>query len=108
MHVDDHVTALIKIANSSKFSNHYNIGGGNQIKNIDLVEVICERMDHLFPSKLGPSFKTHLDLIEFVDDRPGHDRRYDIDCSKIKKELSWSPKIKFETGLLETIDWYVD
>ena len=72
-----------------------------------MVELICKRMDHLFPSKLRQKFETHLELIEFVDDRPGHDTRYDIDFSKIQRDLSWTPNIEFDSGLLDTIDWYI-
>ena len=84
--------------------NPYNIGGFNEWKNIDLVKLLCQLVDE----KLGNPPGTSDKLITFVKDRPGHDRRYAIDASKINKELGWKPSVTFEQGLKLTIDWYFD
>ena len=81
----------------------YNVGGLNEWKNIDLVKVLCKRMDMKLGRKIGSSEK----LIKFVKDRPGHDKRYAIDSSKITKDLGWKPEHDFENGLSLTIDWYI-
>ena len=83
----------------------YNIGGNNQIKNIDIVETICKIMDDVKPRK---DSKKYSDLITFVKDRPGHDLRYAIDASKIKNNLGWTPKEVFESGIKKTIEWYIE
>jgi dTDP-glucose 4,6-dehydratase len=88
-----------------KGNNHdtYNIGGFNEWKNIDLVKLLCRLMDE----KLGRTEGESEELITYVKDRPGHDRRYAIDANKINKELGWSPSVTFEEGLAQTIDWYL-
>ena len=85
--------------------NHetYNIGGFNEWKNIDLVQLLCKLIDE----KLGHSLGTSERLITYVKDRPGHDLRYAIDATKINKDLGWSPSVTFEQGLSETIDWFL-
>jgi len=85
--------------------NHetYNIGGFNEWKNIDLVKLLCAKMD----GKLGREAGKSAELITYVKDRPGHDLRYAIDASKINKELGWKPSVTFEEGLEKTIDWYL-
>lgn len=105
LHVEDHVAALYKVVCRGKVGESYNIGGGNEIKNIDIVKLICTYMDELYPEK---TFGSHLSLIEFVKDRPGHDFRYAIDHTKITRELGWSPSWRFEDGLRATIDWYIE
>jgi dTDP-glucose 4,6-dehydratase len=89
-----------------KGKNHstYNIGGFNEWTNIDLVKLMCKLMDE----KLGNAPGTSEQLITYVKDRPGHDRRYAIDATKINKELGWKPSVTFEEGLKLTIDWYFD
>jgi dTDP-glucose 4,6-dehydratase len=82
----------------------YNIGGHNEFSNIRIVELICDLMDALAPQLGGGSRR----LIQFVKDRPGHDRRYAIDAGKIQRELGWKPAHTFQTGLRETIQWYLD
>ena len=82
----------------------YNIGGFNEWKNIDLVKLLCELMD----KKLGNAPGTSEQLITYIKDRPGHDRRYAIDATRINKELGWAPSVTFEQGLQLTIDWYFD
>ena len=100
--VDDHVDALLLAANKGKLGNKYCIGGSNEIDNRALVEMICK----LLKKKLN-SQDDFLRLVTFVEDRPGHDRRYSIDSSLIQKELSWAPFTKLENGLELTIDWYL-
>ena len=85
-----------------KIGSTYNIGGNNEIENLKVVELICEILD-----VLAPKTRSYLELINFVEDRPGHDRRYSIDCSKIKSELEWEPSKNFKIGLQETILWYL-
>jgi dTDP-glucose 4,6-dehydratase len=103
LYVKDHATAIEKIFHEGKVGETYNIGGFNEWKNIDLVKLLCRHMDEKLGREKGESEK----LIKYVKDRPGHDRRYAIDASKINKELGWKPSVTFEEGLSETIDWYL-
>lgn len=102
--VKDHAIAIDLIFHEGKVGDTYNIGGFNEWKNIDLVHLLCEQMDQ----KLGREAGTSKQLITYVKDRPGHDRRYAIDAGKINKELGWSPSVTFEQGLSETIDWFLE
>lgn len=102
LYVDDHVSALVLAATRGKPGETYNIGGNNEMKNIDVVNILCETLAELRP---GKDYKSQ---IKFVEDRPGHDQRYAIDGSKIKRELGWSPAETFESGLRKTIEWYLD
>ena len=99
----DHCDALRLVLEKGRLGETYNIGGGAEMKNIDLVEMICSLLDEKRPEK-----KKYSSLISFVKDRPGHDRRYAIDSSKIRRELGWQPKESFESGLKKTVAWYVD
>lgn len=101
--VKDHAAAIDVVYHKGKTGATYNIGGFNEWKNIDLVKLLCRLMDE----KLGRPPGTSAQLITFVKDRPGHDRRYAIDASKINKELGWKPSVTFEEGLSQTIDWYL-
>ncbi len=103
--VDDHVSALVKVALRGKVGDTYNIGGRNEKSNIEVVQLICKTLDELSPSK---NIKSYSELISFVKDRPGHDKRYAINADKIKKDLDWTPIETFETGLLKTIQWYLN
>jgi dTDP-glucose 4,6-dehydratase len=103
LYVKDHATAIDTVFHKGKVTETYNIGGFNEWKNIDLVKLLCKQMDE----KLGNTAGTSEALITYVKDRPGHDRRYAIDASKINKELGWKPSVTFEQGLSETIDWYL-
>ena len=105
LHVNDHCNALGSIINSGKFGETYNIGSSNEIKNIDIIKDICGYLDQKRPRKNKKSYK---DLITFVEDRPGHDLRYSIDSSKIINELNWKSEISFKTGLIETVNWYLE
>ena len=104
--VEDHSRALLKIISKGKIGNTYNIGSNSERNNLQVVNAICEILDQSIQNKPKQltSFKK---LICFVDDRPGHDKRYGIDASKIRKELEWEPKISFENGLEFTVDWYL-
>ena len=102
--VKDHATAIDVVFHKGELGETYNIGGNNEWKNIDLVEKLCDVMDGLLERAPGTSRK----LITFVKDRPGHDRRYAIDSSKIMRELGWSPSLEFEEGLAETAKWYLE
>ncbi len=103
--VDDHVRALALIVMKGETGRSYNIGGNAERTNLAVVETICEILDHKAPRESGAS---HRDLITFVADRPGHDRRYAMDASRLERELGWRPQESFETGLARTVDWYLE
>lgn len=104
LYVKDHATAIDLVFHQGKINDTYNIGGFNEWKNIELVKLLCKLMDE----KLGRSVGESEQLITYIQDRPGHDRRYAIDATKINKELGWYPSVTFEQGLEETIDWYLN
>ena len=104
LYVRDHAEALWTVLLRGKMGETYNIGGHNEWANIRIVELICDLIDEMQPQAGGNSRK----LITFVKDRPGHDRRYAIDATKIEKELGWVPAHKFEQGIRETVRWYLD
>jgi dTDP-glucose 4,6-dehydratase len=103
--VGDHVEALHKAIEKGRIGETYNVGGDNEKRNIDLVHLLCEILDEARPRKDGKSYK---DQIEFVTDRPGHDMRYAIDASKIKRELNWEPKQDHSSGFRMTVEWYLE
>lgn len=103
LYVKDHAAAIDQVFHAGKNGDTYNIGGFNEWRNIDLVKLLCRLMDE----KLGNAPGTSDSLITYVKDRPGHDRRYAIDASKINQELGWKPSVIFEEGLSLTIDWYL-
>ena len=102
--VKDHASAIDLVFHQGANGANYNIGGFNEWKNIELVKLLCRLMDE----KLGRAAGTSEKLITYVKDRPGHDRRYAIDATKINKELGWKPSVTFEEGLSQTIDWYIE
>ncbi|MFQ5923308.1 MAG: dTDP-glucose 4,6-dehydratase [Anaerolineales bacterium] len=102
LHVEDHVAAVALVVEQGKVGETYNIGAGVQIANLKLVEQICDLIDELRPA----TNSSHRDLIRFVEDRPGHDRRYAMDSRKIRSELQWEPVKSLEQGLRETVEWY--
>ena len=110
LHVEDHARALYKVVTEGKVGETYNIGGHNEKTNLEVVETICDILDELAPmSEHGdPLNIKHSSLIIHVSDRPGHDRRYAIDASKIERELGWVPEETFETGIRSTVQWYLD
>ena len=106
LYVDDHVRALYAVLNNGTTGETYNIGGNNEKKNIDVVHLLCSILEELVPGKPG-GIAHYRDLITFVKDRPGHDRRYAIDSGKISAELDWAPWETFESGLRKTVEWYL-
>ena len=105
LHVEDHARALALIAESGRIGESYNVGGSAERSNLEVVKAICALMDELVPdSAIGP----RESLIRFVADRPGHDQRYAIDASKIERELGWRPQESFESGLRNTVQWYLE
>ena len=105
LYVKDHCQALDCVIEKGAPGETYNIGGNNEVKNIDLVKTLCHLMDELAPDL---PVKPSAELITFVKDRPGHDRRYAIDASKIRRELGWGPQVTVEEGLRQTIHWYLN
>jgi dTDP-glucose 4,6-dehydratase len=104
LYVDDHVKALLAVLEKGKPGETYNIGGHNEKKNLDVVEILCDTLQELIPKQAG----NYRDQIAFVKDRPGHDFRYAIDASKIEDELGWTPNETFETGMQKTVNWYLE
>ena len=105
LYVDDHARALILVMKQGSAGETYNIGGHNEVTNIDVVRTLCAILDDRDPAKDG---KPYAELITYVTDRPGHDMRYAIDASKIQRDLGWVPEETFETGLAKTVDWYLN
>lgn len=110
LYVEDHARALYKVVTEGKVGETYNIGGHNEKQNIEVVKTICAIMDQLVPMEQRgyPVNTQHSSLITHVKDRPGHDRRYAINSSKMQNELGWTPIETFETGLKKTVQWYLD
>jgi dTDP-glucose 4,6-dehydratase len=106
LYVEDHARALYLVATKAKVGETYNIGGHNEQKNIDVVNIICELLEELVPNKPN-GVKCYKDLITYVTDRPGHDQRYAIDASKIYQDLGWKPQETFQTGMRKTVEWYL-
>lgn len=103
LYVDDHASALSLVLERGAVGDTYNVGGRNERTNLHVVESICDLLD-----EIAPSTTRHRDLITFVADRPGHDRRYAIDASKLERELGWCAEENFESGIAKTVRWYVD
>jgi dTDP-glucose 4,6-dehydratase len=104
LYVKDHAEALWRVLARGRVGETYNIGGHNEWPNLRIIEKICDLIDGLHPRDGGAS----RELISFVDDRPGHDRRYAIDATKIEKELGWKPAYTFDAGIRETVEWYLE
>jgi len=105
LYVKDHCAAIRRVLEGGRIGETYNIGGWNEKTNLEVVHTICDLLDELSPRQDSKSYK---DQITFVKDRPGHDRRYAIDASKIERELGWKPAETFETGIRKTVQWYLD
>jgi dTDP-glucose 4,6-dehydratase len=105
LYVKDHCSAIRTVLNAGEPGETYNIGGWNEKANLDVVHTLCAILDELSPRMDGQSYRTQ---ITFVKDRPGHDRRYAIDASKLERELGWKPAETFESGIRKTVQWYLD
>jgi dTDP-glucose 4,6-dehydratase len=105
LYVTDHCAAIRRVLEAGRIGETYNIGGWNEIKNLDVVELVCAILDDAKPRSDGHRYREQL---TFVKDRPGHDRRYAIDASKIERELGWKPEETFETGIRSTVRWYLE
>jgi len=104
LYVVDHAEALLQVVTRGKVGETYNIGGFNEMKNIDVVNQVCSLLDELQPKESG----SYRDQITFVEDRPGHDTRYAIDASKINNEIGWFPRETFESGIKKTVEWFLE
>jgi dTDP-glucose 4,6-dehydratase len=110
LHVDDHCTGLQRVLQLGRAGEKYNIGGGGERTNLEVVDRVCAVVEELLPASKNPALKGaagYQTLKTFVPDRPGHDRRYAIDAEKIRRELGWTPRRSFDEGLRETVQWYV-
>jgi dTDP-glucose 4,6-dehydratase len=105
IHVDDHCAAILRVLREGRRGESYNVGSGAGITNLELVRRICAHLDRRFPAGAN---RPHERLIRFVADRPGHDRRYAVDTSKIQRELGWTARRSLDEGLAETIEWYLE
>lgn len=104
LYVEDHCAAIREVLARGRLGETYNIGGGNEKSNLEVVHMVCDLLDELKPKICG----SYRDQIVFVKDRPGHDRRYAVDTRKLEQEISWKPAETFETGLRKTVQWYLD
>ena len=104
LYVSDHCSAICAVLQAGRLGETYNVGGWNEKTNLEVVHAICAHLDLARPLPKG----SYADQISFVTDRPGHDRRYAIDASKLANELGWKPAETFETGIAKTIDWYLN
>ena len=104
LYVEDHCRAILKVLDQGKLGETYNIGGHNEMANLNIVHILCALLDELRPRSDG---KLYTEQITYVTDRPGHDRRYAIDAGKIGRELGWQPQETFDTGIRKTVEWYL-
>ena len=103
--VEDHCRAILRVLEAGRPGEVYNVGGNSERTNLQVVDTLCALLDELVP---GSPHRPHAGLKTFVTDRPGHDQRYAIDSSKLKRELGWAPQETFESGLRRTVAWYLD
>jgi dTDP-glucose 4,6-dehydratase len=111
LHVDDHCGGILLVLRKGRAGERYNIGGGNERTNVEIVDRICDALQELSPPSSNPALiprTSYRELKTFVPDRPGHDRRYAIDAAKIRRELGWTPRHSFDEGLTMTAKWYVE
>jgi dTDP-glucose 4,6-dehydratase len=107
LYVEDHARALYLVATEGKVGETYNIGGHNEMANIDVIKTLCILLEELVPNK-PDNIESYFDLVTYVKDRPGHDVRYAIDASKVERELEWVPQESFESGIRKTVEWYLN
>ncbi len=105
LYVEDHCSAIQTVLAKGVIGEVYNIGGNNEKTNMEVIEMLCQLLDELVPHS---QFKPHMDLVTYVQDRPGHDLRYAIDAGKIDRDLGWQPEETFESGMRKTVQWYLD
>jgi dTDP-glucose 4,6-dehydratase len=110
LHVDDHCEGILQVLAKGRVGEKYNVGGGNERTNLEIVDCICDALERERPSRDNPALRgrRYHDLKTFVPDRPGHDRRYAIDAAKIRREIGWAPRHTLEAGLAETARWYLE
>ncbi|HEX3646213.1 MAG TPA: dTDP-glucose 4,6-dehydratase [Vicinamibacterales bacterium] len=110
LHVEDHCAGILLVLAQGRLGEKYNIGGGNERTNLEVVDRLCDAVEQLRPAGTNPALKggSYRNLKQFVPDRPGHDRRYAIDATKIRRELGWAPRHRFEHGLAATARWYLE
>jgi dTDP-glucose 4,6-dehydratase len=110
LHVEDHCSGILRVLEKGVPGEKYNIGGGNERTNLEIVDRICDALERLKPARTNPALagRSYHDLKTMVPDRPGHDRRYAIDATKIRRELGWRPRHTFEEGLAQTAQWYLE
>ena len=113
LHVDDHCEGLLRVLRLGEPGQSYNFGGDAERTNLEVVEAVCSALEAEFPASENPSLAakgagSYRDLVTFVEDRPGHDLRYAVDAAKARRDLNWAPRRDFETGLRETVRWYLD
>ena len=108
LYVSDHCSAIRAVLERGRCGEVYNIGGLNEKANIEIVLTLCDILDELRPISVSSSISSYRDLITYVKDRPGHDRRYAIDATKIEEQLNWRPAETFETGIYKTVEWYLN
>ncbi len=113
LYVEDHCAGLLQVLREGRPGERYNLGGGSERTNLEIVDQICAHLEELLPPRANPALSgrgigSYKSLETFVEDRPGHDRRYAIDASKIRRELGWQPRHDLESGLRDTVRWYLD
>jgi dTDP-glucose 4,6-dehydratase len=113
LHADDHCEGILLVLRKGRVGERYNIGGRNERTNLEIVDRVCEALEALRPAATNPALRVagvtaYPALKTFVPDRPGHDRRYAIDATKIRRELGWAPRRPFEDGLMSTVRWYLE
>jgi dTDP-glucose 4,6-dehydratase len=105
LYVEDHCRAIWRVLEAGRLGEVYNVGGNNEMSNLEVIDMLCVLLDELVPDS---SYRPHKQLKKFVKDRPGHDQRYAIDATKLKQELGWTPDETFATGLRKTVSWYLN